>query len=491
MILSLDQGTTSSRAIVFDGDFQTVGLAQQEFTQHFPQSGWVEHDAREIWQTQLAVANQALDQAGCAAQDLAGIGITNQRETIVIWNRATGEPIHNAIVWQDRRTSGHCQGLREAGQEGFIQERTGLVLDPYFSASKVHWLLRNIPGAMDAAQAGELAMGTIDTWLIWNLTGGTCHSTDHSNASRTLLYNLHTCDWDEELLAIWNIPREILPEIVDSSGVCAQATIFGGTEVPIAGIAGDQQAALFGQACFDPGMVKCTYGTGCFILMNIGDKPLASPSRLLTTVAWSIDGTTEYALEGSVFMGGATIQWLRDGLGIISTAQEVEALAMQVDTSGGVVLVPAFTGLGSPHWDPSARASIQGMTRGTSRAHIARAALESIALQVQDVVEAMSADGCLDLQEIRVDGGASANALLMQLQADLLDVPLLRPSQTESTALGAACLAGLATKVWPDKESISTRWDPESKFFPEMPAETRGAFRQRWHLAVERSKEWP
>lgn len=490
MILALDQGTTSSRAIVFDPELQTLGQAQQEFTQHFPQSGWVEHDAREIWQTQLAVAHQALDDAGITSKDLSGIGITNQRETVVIWNRATGAPIHHAIVWQDRRTSGYCQSLREAGQEEFIQERTGLVLDPYFSASKVHWLLRNVPGAMDAAQTGELAMGTIDTWLIWNLTGGKCHATDHSNASRTLLYNLHTQDWDDELLAIWDIPREILPEIVDSSGVCSEATIFGDQSVPIAGIAGDQQAALFGQACFEPGMAKCTYGTGCFILMNIGDKPIASPSRLLTTVAWSIGGVTEYALEGSVFMGGATIQWLRDGLGIIGTAPEVESLAKEVEDSGGIVLVPAFTGLGAPHWDSTARATLQGMTRGTNRAHIARAALESIALQVQDVVEAMSVDGCLDLQEIRVDGGATNNDLLMQLQADLLDVPLLRPQQTESTALGAACLAGLATNVWPDKGSISRQWSTEAKFLPGMSSETRGSLRQKWQMAIERSMEW-
>ena len=491
MILALDQGTTSSRAIVIDGDMDCRGTAQQEFTQYFPRAGWVEHDPREIWQTQLSVARLALDNAGIAPQDISGIGITNQRETVLLWNRSTGEPIHNAIVWQDRRTSTHCQSLLEAGQEGLIRERTGLVLDPYFSASKIHWLLRNIPRAMEAAQAGELAMGTIDTWLLWNLTGGQCHATDHSNASRTLLYNLHTQDWDDELLAIWDIPREVLPAIVDSSGICAEATAFGGSGIPSAGIAGDQQAALFGQACFSPGMAKCTYGTGCFILMNIGEKPLSSPSRLLSTVAWSVDGVTEYALEGSVFMGGATIQWLRDGLGIIQSAPDVEPLARQVEDSGGIAFVPAFTGLGAPHWDPTARASIQGMTRGTNRAHVARAALESIALQVSDVVEAMAKDGCLELKEIRVDGGASANTLLMQLQAGLLGVPLFRPAQKESTALGAACLAGLATKVWPDKQSISTRWQPEAKFLPEMPPETICSLRERWSAAVRRSMEWP
>lgn len=490
MILALDQGTTSSRAIVFDENLQTRGLAQEEFTQYFPQSGWVEHDAREIWQTQLAVAQSALKEAGVTPEELSGIGITNQRETVVLWDRKTGEPIHNAIVWQDRRTSEVCKRLRQAGQEEVFRDRTGLVLDPYFSASKVQWMLQNIPGAMEAAQAGELAMGTIDTWLIWNLTGGASHVTDHSNASRTLLYNLHTKDWDEELLSIWSIPRELLPTIVDSSGICAEATQIGSTPVPIAGIAGDQQAALFGQTCFETGMAKCTYGTGCFILLNIGDQPQASPSRLLTTVAWSIGGEVEYALEGSVFMGGATVQWLRDGLGIIESASEIESLAQEVEDSGGIVLVPAFAGLGAPHWDAEARGSIQGMTRGTNRAHIARAALESIALQVQDVVEAMVEDGCLDLLEIRVDGGASVNSLLMQLQSDLLNVPLTRPQNTESTALGAACLAGLATGLWPDKETLASKWAVDAKFSPNMSDQERANHRQRWLMAVERSKEW-
>jgi len=490
MILALDQGTTSSRAIVFDSQLQTRGVAQQEFTQYFPQSGWVEHDAREIWQTQFAVAHQALDAAGVSPEDLSGIGITNQRETVVIWNRETGEPIHNAIVWQDRRTSDLCKTLRQSGQEEIFRDRTGLVLDPYFSATKIQWLLSHVPGAQEAAEAGVLAMGTMDSWLIWNLTSGQSHVTDHSNASRTLLYNLHTQTWDDELLSIFGIPREMLPEIVDSSGVCTSTTQFGNVEIPIAGIAGDQQAALFGQTCFEPGMGKSTDGTGCFILLNIGDRPLPSPSRLLTTVAWSMNGSTEYALEGSVFMGGATVQWLRDGLGIIQSASEIEDLAKEVPDTGGIVLVPAFAGLGAPYWDAEARGSIQGMTRGTNRAHIARAALESIALQVQDVVEAMMEDGCLELQEIRVDGGASVNTLLMQLQSDLLNVPLTRPQNHESTALGAACLAGLATGVWPDQATLASKWKVEAQFTPQMPDAERASFRQRWLMAVERSKEW-
>ena len=490
MILAMDQGTTSSRAIVFDEQLQVRGLAQQEFQQYYPQGGWVEHDPLEIWQSQLDVARKAIDASGSTPGDIAAIGITNQRETVLIWDRKTGTPLHNAIVWQDRRTSEFCRQMKEDGHEETFRQKTGLVLDPYFSASKIRWFLDHVEGARQAAEEGKLAFGTIDTWLIWNLTEGRSHLTDATNASRTLLYNIHTANWDEELLSLWDIPRSLLPGITDSSGTCAKTSLFGNTPISIAGIAGDQQSALFGQACFTPGMAKCTYGTGCFILLNIGDQPRASPSRLLTTVAWSIDGELEYALEGSVFMGGATVQWLRDGLGIIQNATEVEELAGQVDDTGGVVLVPAFAGLGAPYWNADARGTLVGMTRGTSKAHIARAALEGIALQVVNVVEAMQADGGIDLKEIRVDGGASINNLLMQIQSDLLDVPLVRPMQTESTALGAACLAGLGVGLWASRDDLASIWKEDTRFTPDMPSVERESHLKRWSQAVERAKDW-
>ena len=491
MLLAIDQGTTSSRAILFDESLELRARAQQEFQQHYPRSGWVEHDPEEIWNTQLKVAYEAIDRAGINAAEIQAIGITNQRETVLLWDRATGKPLHNAIVWQDRRTSESCQRLREQGHEKTVREKTGLVLDPYFSASKIRWLLDNVDGARQAAEAGKLAAGTIDSWLIWKLTEGnhSKHLTDATNASRTQLYNLHTGDWDDDLLSLWNIPRSLLPDIVDSSGTCATTDLLGAS-IPIAGIAGDQQSALFGQACFQPGMAKCTYGTGCFILLNIGDKPQPSASRLLTTVSWSIGGRLEYALEGSVFMGGATVQWLRDGLGILQNASEIETLAKEVEDTGGVVLVPAFAGLGAPYWDANARGTLLGMTRGTSRAHIARAALESIALQVADVTTAMQADAGTALQELRVDGGASINNFLMQLQSDLLEVELVRPRQPESTALGAACLAGLAVGTWASKEQIDQTWQAEGRFTPQMTAKDRLAHRKRWAKAIERAKSW-
>ena len=490
MILALDQGTTSSRAILFDERLEIRGLAQQEFKQHYPKAGWVEHDPMEIWQTQLDVAKEAIAKSDSDPGDIAAIGITNQREPVLLWDRETGKPVHNAIVWQDRRTSDHCRQMREDGHEDVFRQKTGLVLDPYFSASKIRWLLDHVDGAREAAEAGRLAAGTIDTWLIWQLTEGRKHLTDTSNASRTLLFNIHTGEWDDELLRLWDIPRSLLPGVTDSSGPCAETSLLGDKPIPIAGIAGDQQSALFGQACFRPGMAKCTYGTGCFILLNIGDQPRESPSRLLTTVAWSINGKTEYALEGSVFMGGATVQWLRDGLGIIDSAPAIEELAGKVDDTGGVVLVPAFTGLGAPHWDADARGTLIGMTRGTSRAHIARAALESIALQVAGVADTMQADGEIDLHELRVDGGASVNNLLMQMQGDLLDVPIVRPRQPECTALGAACLAGLGVGLWPDRDALSEAWQEDARFTPAMSPDERTSKRKRWDEAGRRSKGW-
>jgi glycerol kinase len=441
-ILALDQGTTSSRAIVFGHDGSILALAQQEFRQIFPQPGWVEHDANEIWQSQLETARAALAKAGLTAKDIAGIGITNQRETTVIWDRKTGEPIHNAIVWQDRRTAEFCDGLKSAGHEQLVQERAGLVIDAYFSGSKVRWLLDHVPGARDRAERGELAFGTIDSWLVWKLTGGARHIIDASNASRTMLYNLRG-DWDNELLQVLDIPRALLPEVRSSSEVYGETTLFG-SPIQIAGIAGDQQAALFGQNCFERGLAKNTYGTGCFMLMNIGTEPQLSRHKLLTTVAWKLGSQTEYALEGSVFIGGAAVQWLRDGLGIIKTAADVEQLAATVPNSGGVYLVPAFAGLGAPYWDQYARGIIAGITRGTNAAHVARAALEGIAFQVADVLEVMKQDSGIPMNGLRVDGGASANNLLMQFQADILQVPVVRPKVIETTALGAAFLAGLA-----------------------------------------------
>ena len=487
-ILALDQGTTSSRAIVFDHDGSIRAVAQREFRQIFPQPGWVEHDANEIWQTQIETARAALAQAGLTAKDIAGIGITNQRETTVIWDRQTDEPIHNAIVWQDRRTSGFCDELKAAGHESLIQERAGLVIDAYFSGSKVRWLLDHVPGARERAERGELAFGTIDSWLVWKLTHGARHIMDASNASRTMLYNLRG-GWDDELLKVLGVPRALLPEVRSSSEVYAETTLFGGP-IKIAGIAGDQQAALFGQNCFERGLAKNTYGTGCFMLMNIGAEPQLSRHKLLTTVAWKLGERTDYALEGSVFIGGATVQWLRDGLGIIKTAADVEKLAASVPDSGGVYLVPAFAGLGAPHWDQYARGIIAGITRGTNAAHIARAALEGIAFQVADVLEVMRQDSGIPMNGLRVDGGASANNLLMQFQADILQVPVVRPKVIETTALGAAYLAGLAVGFWKDRADVSRAWQVDRIFEPQMSKDETAHRRSRWSEALGRAREW-
>ncbi|HRH96542.1 MAG TPA: glycerol kinase GlpK [Prosthecobacter sp.] len=488
-ILALDQGTTSSRAILFNHDGGIVATAQKEFRQIFPKPGWVEHDAQEIWATQAGVASEVLHKAHAKASDVAAIGITNQRETAVVWDRKTGKPVCNAIVWQDRRTASICDKLRAQKLDKLIQRKTGLVIDAYFSATKVQWMLQNVKGLKARAAKGELAFGTIDTWLLWNLTGGKVHATDVSNASRTMLYDIRKGDWDDELLKLFGVPRSMLPEVKDSSGVFGETSLLGGS-IPVAGIAGDQQAALFGQVCTKPGMVKNTYGTGCFMLMNTGAKPIASKNKLLTTVAWRIGGRTEYALEGSVFIAGAAIQWLRDGLGIIKTAPEVEALAARVPDTGGVYLVPAFAGLGAPHWDAYARGTLVGMTRGTTAAHIARAALEGIALQVMDILKAMEADAGIKLKELRVDGGASLNNLLMQMQCDLLGVPVVRPKVYETTALGAACLAGLAVGYWKNVADISKHWQVDRKFKPAMKAAARAKITQGWNRALGRAKAW-
>jgi len=489
-ILALDQGTTSSRAIVFDDDQNVLGTAQQPFDQIFPHPGWVEHDPRVIWQTQRDVAIEAMSQAKIDRTQIAAIGITNQRETTVVWDRHTGEPIYNAIVWQDRRTASSCVAKRDAGHEPQVQNITGLLLDPYFSASKIRWILDNCAGALESAAAGNLAFGTIDTWLIWNLTGGRSHITDPSNASRTSLFNLETGRWDEAMLDLWEIPRSMLPEVTQSSGHLARCTIAGLENIEVTGIAGDQQAALFGQTCFSAGEAKCTYGTGCFVLLNSGRHPIRSNNRLLTTVAWTIDGETEYALEGSVFIGGAVVQWLRDGLEIIDRSEDVEALAAGVETSDGVVFVPAFSGLGAPYWDPGARGSILGLTRGTTKGHIARAALEGIAFQVADVLGAMQADTGATLTSLKVDGGASANNLLMQMQSDILQIPLVKPENRESTALGAACLAGLAVGIWKDRNELRTRWREAQRFLPAPGTAAIERQRELWHTAVGRSRHW-
>jgi glycerol kinase len=487
-ILALDQGTTSSRAIVFDHAGNNVASAQKEFRQIFPKPGWVEHDANEIWATQLSTAQDALQKAGLGPSDIAGIGITNQRETTVVWDRETGTPIHHAIVWQDRRTAARCDQLKARGGAATIKRKTGLVVDAYFSGTKLEWILKNVPGAKARAKTGRLAFGTIDTWLVWNLTGGRVHVTDPSNASRTMLYNLKG-DWDSELLKLLGVPRSVLPEVRSSSEVYGETTLLGGS-IPIAGIAGDQQAALFGQACTQPGMVKNTYGTGCFMLMNTGTKPTPSKHNLLTTVAWRIGNRTEYALEGSVFIGGAVVQWLRDGLGIIKSSSDVEALAAQVTDPDGVYLVPAFAGLGAPHWDQYARGIVAGVTRGTTAAHLARAALEGIAFQVSDVLRAMQADAKIKLKELRVDGGASANNLLMQFQSNLLGVPVVRPKVTETTALGAAYLAGLAVGYWEDRKQIAAQWQVDRRFTPAMKSSQRSKLEQGWNKALERARRW-
>ena len=490
-ILALDQGTTSSRAILFDHDGRIKGTAQREFRQIFPQAGWVEHDPREIWTSQIGVAIEALAAASLRPRDVAAIGITNQRETTIVWDRETGQPVMNAIVWQDRRTAEMCDRLRADGAEAVVRERTGLVLDAYFSGTKVAWILDNVPGARARAEAGKLAFGTVDAWLIWNLSSGGLHLTDPSNASRTLLFNIHTGQWDDEMLRLLRVPRSVLPEVRSSSEVYGPVTTtLGLADVALAGIAGDQQAALFGQMCVSPGLTKNTYGTGCFMLQNTGAKAPLSRHKLLTTVAWKRGGLTQYALEGSVFIGGAVVQWLRDGLGIIRSSAEVEALASSVPDNGGVYLVPAFAGLGAPHWDAYARGAIVGLTRGSTGGHIARAALEAIAYQSADLLDAMQADAGVPLAELRVDGGASLNNLLMQFQSDLIGVPVVRPEVTETTALGAAYLAGLGVGFWKSQDEIASQWRAERRFEPKMPAARSAALRGRWKEALERSRGW-
>ena len=489
-ILSLDQGTTSSRAIVFDHNGIPVSVSQKEFTQFFPKPGWVEHDPEEIWSTQAGVSLEAITRAGIQSKDIAAIGITNQRETTIVWNRKTGKPINNAIVWQDRRTADFCDKLKNEGHSETILKKTGLIIDAYFSATKVRWILENVVGAREAASKGELAFGTVDSWLVWKLTGGRKHVTDVTNASRTMLFNIHTLKWDDELLKIFNIPVSMLPEVKSSS------EIFGNTEghfassLPVAGIAGDQQAALFGQMCIEPGMVKNTYGTGCFMVMNIGNKPIESGNKLLTTIAWKIGNETVYALEGSIFIAGAVVQWLRDSLGIIQKSEDVEKLAAKVKESEGVYFVPAFAGLGAPHWNQHARGTIVGITRGSTSNHIARAALDSIAYQTLEVLEAMQNDSGIDIRELRVDGGATVNNQLMQFQADLLQTKVVRPKITETTALGAAYLAGLAVGYWSDIKEIKQQWQVDRTFSPVMNSDEIKSLVKGWHRAVRAVKVW-
>jgi glycerol kinase len=490
-IMALDQGTTSSRAILFDHEGRIVASAQREFPQLLPEPGHVEHDPEDIWTSQLAVAREALEQSGLHVRDVAALGVTNQRETTILWERDTGKPIANAIVWQSRISAPICEKLKADGLEATFREKTGLVLDPYFSGSKIAWLLNRNPGLRARAARGEVLFGTVDSFLLWRMTGGRRHATDVSNASRTLLFNIHTLDWDDELLKLLDIPREMLPEVVSSSEVyAASASDFLGEPVPIAGIAGDQQAATFGQACFEKGSAKNTYGTGCFLLMNTGAQAVASRNQLLTTIGWKIQGEVTYCLEGSVFVAGAVVQWLRDGLGLIRSSSEIEQLATSVPDSGGVVVVPAFVGLGAPHWDPYARGTVFGITRGTQSAHIARAALEAMAFQTSDLVRAMENDSGLKLKMLKVDGGAAVNNLLMQFQADLLDAAVQRPVVFETTALGAAYLAGLAVGFWKDRDDVSRHWALSREFQPVMPAATRESRMRRWQKAVQRSLAW-
>ena len=484
-ILAFDQGTTSSRSVLFDKKGNIIAVAQKEFTQIFPKPGWVEHDPAEIWETQLATAKEVLAKAKIFAIDIAAIGITNQRETTIVWNRNTGQPIYNAIVWQDRRTASFCDELKAKGLQKTIQQKTGLVIDAYFSGTKIKWILDNVDGAREKAQNGELCFGTIDTWLLWKLTNGKIHATDVSNASRTMLCNIETCQWDGELEKILDVPGNILPQIRSSSEVYGSTTLLDDkTEIPIAGIAGDQQAALFGQLCTQPGMVKNTYGTGCFMLMNTGEKMIVSNNNLLTTVAWKINGITQYALEGSVFIAGAVVQWLRDGLGIIKTSADVEALAKQVETTDGVYVVPAFAGLGAPYWNQHARGTITGLTRGSTAAHIARAAVESIAYQTMDVLKAMEADSGISIKELRVDGGATKNDLLMQFQSDVLNTKVVRPTVTETTALGAAYLAGLAVGFW-NIDELQEQWQIEKIFSSSITDADRNELTEGWKKAVK------
>jgi len=489
-ILALDQGTTSSRAIVFDHSGLPVASSQKEFTQIYPKPGWVEHDPEEIWSTQIGVATEVLAKAGLKSTDIAAIGITNQRETTIVWDRLTGKPVYNAIVWQDRRTAEYCDRLKAEGTDRSILEKTGLIVDAYFSATKVRWILENVKGARQLAEKGQLALGTVDSWLVWNLTRGNLHITDVSNASRTMLYNIHTLEWDKDLLRIFDIPESMLPDVRSSSEDYGHTVGQFSSEIPVAGIAGDQQAALFGQMCIEPGMVKNTYGTGCFMMMNIGSKPIESKSRLLTTIAWKIGNETRYALEGSIFIAGAVVQWLRDGLGIIVKSGDVEALAGQVKDSDGVYFVPAFAGLGAPYWNQHARGTIVGITRGSTSAHIARAALDSIAFQTLEVLLAMEKDSGIEIKELRVDGGATVNNNLMQFQSDLLQASVIRPKITETTALGAAYLAGLAVGYWKNIEEIAKQWQIDKTFVPVMAAEKTESLVKGWKRAVRAAEAW-
>ena len=489
-ILAFDQGTTSSRAIIFDNKGLPAASSQKEFRQYYPKPGWVEHDPLEIWSSQSEVALEAMKKAGLKAENIAAIGITNQRETTVVWNRKTGKPVHKAIVWQDRRTADFCDKLKKDGLAGKIQRKTGLIIDAYFSATKIRWILENVKGARTLAEKGELAFGTVDSWLIWNLTKGKLHITDVSNASRTMLFNINTVKWDEELLKIFNIPASVLPEVRSSSEIYGNTTGIFPASIPIAGIAGDQQAALFGQMCIDPGMVKNTYGTGCFMMMNIGNKPIESKSRLLTTVAWKIGNKTTYALEGSIFIAGAVVQWLRDSLGIIKKSSEVEKLAAAVSDSGGVYFVPAFAGLGAPYWNQHARGTITGLTRGTTSSHIARAALDSIAYQTLEVLLAMKKDSKINILELRVDGGAVVNNNLMQFQSDILQAGVVRPKITETTALGAAYMAGLAVNYWSGLKEIRKQWQVDRKFVPKMNPNEIRALVKGWHRSVKAAEAW-
>lgn len=487
-ILALDQGTSSSRAIVFDHEGRICATAQKEFPQHFPKPGWVEHDPKDIWSSEASVIAEAITSMGINGLNIAGIGITNQRETTIVWDAETGEPVYNAIVWQDRRTSEYCDSLKEQNLTGFIREKTGLIIDAYFSATKIRWILENVPGARARAEAGKLRFGTVDTWLLWNLTRGECHMTDVSNASRTMLFNIHTLNWDEDLMKLFGIPMSMLPEVHSSSEIYGytKTTIFA-HKVPVAGIAGDQQAALFGQMCTTPGSVKNTYGTGCFLLMNSGTKPITSSHNLLTTIAWKIGDTVNYALEGSIFVGGSVVQWLRDGLGIIKSSSEIESLAMTVPDNGGVYFVPALTGLGAPYWDQYAKGTICGLTRGTTAAHIARAALEGIAFETMDIVNAMEHDAGIKLAELKVDGGASRNNLMMQFQADILGTKVIRPKVTETTAMGACYLAGLATGYWDSLDDIKRQWNADKVFEPLAPAEKVLKLKEGWANAIGRT----
>ena len=490
-ILALDQGTTSSRSMLFDKQGNIIGVAQKEFKQFFPQPGWVEHDANEIWSTQFGTMAEAVAKAQITMKQVAGIGITNQRETTVVWDRKTSQPIHHAIVWQDRRTAAYCDELKLANHAGMIQQKTGLIIDAYFSATKLKWILDNVPGARAKAEKGELAFGTIDTWLTWKLTNGEVHVTDVSNASRTMLFNIHTLKWDDELLKLFNIPDSVLPEVKPSSRIYGvTGNIIPDSRIPIAGIAGDQQAALFGQMCTQPGMVKNTYGTGCFMLMNTGGEAISSKNNLLTTIAWQIDSKTTYALEGSVFIAGAVVQWLRDELKIIRTSAEIEELAARVKDTGGVYLIPAFAGLGAPHWNQYARGTIFGLTRGSKNAHIAKAALDSIAYQTYDVLKSMEADSGIHIKELRVDGGATVNNQLMQFQSDILNTKVVRPKITETTALGAAYLAGLAVGYWKNVGEIQEQWQVDKEFSPEMDDTSRNELVNGWQRAVKASIGW-